>query len=101
MNKMVKKYTTRCDSYQKHKQIKNTKEPFTITETLSHGFDTVVMNTVGRLRPSGQFSYILTMQCELTKYVVACLIESKDSKTVAKAVYLTFSKDRRMNLRMN
>lgn len=86
MNKMVKNYVRTCSSCQKKKQIKHTKEPLTITDTPSKSFDTIVIDTVGPLRPSKNFRYILTAQCELTKYVVACPIESKDAKSVAKTL---------------
>ena len=41
-----------------------------ITETPSSWFETIEIDTVGPLR-SKNYRYILTMHCELTKYVVA------------------------------
>lgn len=86
MYKMVKKYVVECDLCQRNKQIRHTKEPLCITDTPKGSFETVVIDTVGPLRPSRHYRYILTMQCELTKYVVAAPIETKEAKSVAKCL---------------
>lgn len=86
MHKMVKKFIQACDICQKSKQIRHTKEPFKITDTPGQSFNTVAIDTVGPLRPSQNYRYILTMQCELTKYVIACPIETKEAKSIAKAL---------------
>lgn len=86
MFKMVKEFVSKCDLCQRNKLVKHTKEPLKITDTPSQSFSTLVIDTVGPLRPTNNFRYILTMQCELTKYVVACPIETKEAKSIAKAL---------------
>lgn len=86
MYRMVKNYISKCDRCQRNKQIRHTREPLCVTDTPTQSFETVVIDTVGPLRPSMNYRYILTMQCELTKYVIACPIETKEAKSVAKAL---------------
>ena len=57
-----------------------------MTETPTRSFNTVVIDTVGPIRPTNNFRYILTMQCELTKYVIACPMETKEAKSIARAL---------------
>jgi hypothetical protein len=86
MNKMVKRYVNDCDICQKAKINRYTKEQLVITDTPNTAFDTILIDTVGPLRPSNNYRYILTIQCELTKYVEAIPLETKDAKTVAKSI---------------
>lgn len=86
MNKMVKKFVSTCDLCQRNKQIRHTKEPLCVTDTPINSFNTVVIDTVGPLRPSENYRYILTMQCELTKYVIAVPMETKEAKSIAKSL---------------
>lgn len=86
MYKMVKKFVKKCDLCQKNKQVRYTKEPLCVTDTPGQSFETLVIDTVGPLYPSENNRYILTMQCELTKYVIACPMETKEAKSIAKAL---------------
>lgn len=62
-----------------------------ITTTAESAFDKVYLDIVGPLaRVYFNFSYILTIQCELTKFIEAYPVESKDSITVAKAFVQNF-----------
>lgn len=90
LNKMVKKYVSECITCAQSKQIRNTKERLVLTETPTTSFEVVTADTVGPLRPSNDFRYILTLQCELTKFVEAIPIKSKDANTVAKALVDNF-----------
>lgn len=86
MCKMVKKYVSSCDLCQRNKQIRHTKEPLMKTDTPLSSFDTVVIDTVGPLRPSDNYRYILTMQCELTKYIIAVPMQTKEAKSIARSL---------------
>ena len=86
MTRMIKDYVSKCDLCQRNKQIRYTKEPLKVTETPTRSFNTVVIDTVGPIRPTNNYWYILTMQCELTKYVIACPMETKEAKSIAKAL---------------
>lgn len=61
-----------------------------ITDTPTTSFEIVSIDTVGPLRMSNNFRYILTIQCDLTKYVVAYPMETKEAVTVAKTLVEQF-----------
>ena len=86
MNKMVKNYVNKCTDCTKNKQIRHVKERLTITDTPQSSFETISMDTVGPLRICNDKRYILTVQCELTKYIEAIPMENKEAKTIAKAL---------------
>nr|CAH7761130.1 unnamed protein product [Callosobruchus chinensis] len=66
-------------------------EPLQITPTASSAFQKIFLDIVGPLPThSENFKYILTKQCELTKYVEAYPLLHKDSETVAKAFVQNF-----------
>lgn len=83
MNKMVKKYILNCPQCKLNKLTKHTREKLILTNTPGTSFETVSLDTVGPLRIADKYRYILTIQCDLTKYIVACPMETKDAKTVA------------------
>lgn len=90
MGKMIKQYVLNCQQCRLNKQTKHTKEKLILTETPGTSFETVSIDTVGPMRLSNYHRYILTIQCELTKYVVACPMEAKDARTVAKTLVEQF-----------
>lgn len=90
MRQMVKRFINACELCAKNKQTRHIKEKMIVTNTPSTSFETIQIDTVGPLRISNGYRYILTMQCELTKYVVAHPIESKDAKTIAKTLVQEF-----------
>lgn len=90
MSKMIKQYVLNCKQCKINKQTKHTKEKFTLTDTPKTSFEVVSIDTVGPLRLSNYNRYILTIQCELTKYVVAYPMETKEAKTVAKTLVEQF-----------
>lgn len=57
----------------------------TITTTAGTAFEKVYIDLVGPLIPSDGFEYILTSQCELTKFITATPIKNKATETVAEA----------------
>lgn len=88
MYKIIKHFITTCDQSQKNIQVKHTREPVCITNTPTTAFHTVAIYsyTVGPFRASEEYRYILTAQCELTKYIITCPIMTKESKSTAKTL---------------
>ena len=70
MRNMVRDYINKCDKCLRNKQTKNIKEEMMITATPNTSFEIIEIDTVGPLRLSNNYRYILAMQCELTKYVI-------------------------------
>lgn len=82
----VTSFVKKCDKCQKQKYSLHTKQPMVITTTAQSAFDKIFLDIVGPLdKDLDNFSYILTLQCELTKYVEAYPLVSKDSISVARA----------------
>lgn len=91
MEKDVTEFVTRCDQCQRQKHFKYTKQPMVITNTGKSAFDRVFLDLVGPIsNDSNDYKYILTLQCDLSKYVEAYPITSKDSVTVATAFVNNF-----------
>ena len=61
------------------------------TPTPPNAFDIVSIDTIGPfLRSDAGNTYAVTMQCELTKYVIITPIPNKEACTVAKAIFENF-----------
>lgn len=86
MGKMTKLHINKCHSCQLSKQIRHTKERQTITDTPTTTFETISIDTIGPLRYSDNFRYILLLQDELSKYIIVQPITTKDAKTIAKTI---------------
>lgn len=86
LNKMVKNYVNNCDACLRNKQIRHIKEKLVITETPSTCFETISIDTVGPLTLVNGYRYILSIQCDLSKYIECVPMETKEAKTVAKAL---------------
>lgn len=68
-----------------------TKEPMVITDTPQRVFDVLVIDTVGPIQKSENGNaYILTMICDLTKYLIMAPIPNKSAKTIARAMVENF-----------
>ena len=78
-------YIRKCPECQTRKieRIK-TREPMILTDTPIEAFDKVSIDTVGKLRvtPRGN-CHLLTMQCNLTKYLIAIPIPNLKATTIA------------------
>lgn len=86
MDNDIIEFVKKCDKCQKQKFHKNTKQPLCITSTATSAFDKVFLDLVGPLtKDINQYNYILTLQCELTKYVEAYPLLNKETDTVARA----------------
>lgn len=88
MDNDVRAFVKKCDSCQKQKHSNRyIKEPMMITSTASCAFQKIYLDIVGPLPTDiNDFSYILTLQCELTKFVEAYPLKNKDSVSVAKSL---------------
>lgn len=91
LDKDVAEFVKRCDKCQRQKHFKNTKEPMVITTTGNCAFDRVFLDLVGPLvKDSNNYVYILTLQCDLTKYVEAYPLVTKETTSVASALVNNF-----------
>jgi hypothetical protein len=62
-----------------------------ITSTATEAMSKIFLDIVGSIRTDEfGYSYALTLQCELSKYVLAIPLKSKDATTVAKAFVENF-----------
>lgn len=91
LEKDVRAFVRKCSKCQKEKHARYTKEPMVITTTATSAFDKVYLDLVGPLdKDCYNYSYIFTLQCELSKYVVAHPLISKRSEEVAQALVTSF-----------
>nr|AAL90422.1 RH61266p [Drosophila melanogaster] len=91
MTRHIKEYIRRCHKCQMSKTTTHTKTPLTYTETPTNAFDIVIVDTVGPL-PKSEYGneYIVTLICDLTKYLVTIPVANKSANTVAKAIFENF-----------
>ena len=88
MHNYVLDYIRRCPQCQEKKiERVRTREPMIITDTPIEAFDKISIDTVGKLRttPRGNF-HLLTMQYNLTKYLIAIPIPNLKASTIADAL---------------
>ncbi|KAJ8708901.1 hypothetical protein PYW07_013505 [Mythimna separata] len=91
IEKDVVEYVSKCDKCKKQKFSRHTKEPMTITTTASTSFEKIYLDIVGPIdRDERGNVYILTLQCELTKFVEAYPLKNKSANEVAKALAENF-----------
>lgn len=89
--KDVLDFVKKCPTCQKTKYSRYTKQPMTITTTASSGFEKIFLDLVGPLdRDEEGKCYLLTIQCELTKFIEAYPIANKEAVTVAKSFVQNF-----------
>lgn len=87
----VEQFVKRCDDCQKKKHSVPVKEPMVITTTAQTAFDKIFLDTVGPIyTDNNNYNYILTIQCELSKYVEAYPLASKSATEVARAFVNNF-----------
>lgn len=91
MDNDVQKFVKCCDKCQRQKYSIPKKEPMIISSTANTAFEKIYLDLVGPLQTdSNNFTYVLTLQCELTKYVEAYPLVSKKSEEVAKTFVNNF-----------
>lgn len=87
----VKTYVKKCPDCQKQKFTVQIKEPMVITSTAHTALEKIFLDLVGPLdKDDNNYSYVLTLQCELSKYVCAYPLVSKSSAEVARALVNNF-----------
>lgn len=87
ITKDVSKYVKECLQCQTNKTTRHLKPSMIITPTPQKPFQTVIIDTIGPLPISEVGNqYIVTIICDLTKYLVAVPVTDKSAKTVAKAL---------------
>lgn len=87
----VRRYVSKCKMCQTMKQGKYTKQPLNITTTATTAFEKIFLDLVGPLdKDESGNCYILTLQCELTKYIEAYPLPNKETITVANALVSNF-----------
>lgn len=87
MRKDIKRYVSSCLDCQSNKHQKNPKPESTIVPTPAMPFDSVVIDIRGPLpRSINDNVYALTIQCELTKFLIISPLPNKEALTVAKAI---------------
>lgn len=85
MDSDIATFIKNCAQCQKNKSH-NTRQPMQLTSTASSAFEKIFLDLVGPLLPDAQGNqYILTTQCDLTKYITATPILDKSTDAVAKA----------------
>lgn len=91
MEKDVKEYIRKCEKCQKMKYSKNIVEPMVITTTATSALEKLFLDVVGPLdRDEEGNVYILTLQCELSKFVEAYPLKNKETKTIARSFVNNF-----------
>lgn len=92
MSNDVRNYVTRCKSCQIQKSTnKHIREPLTITSTANSAFERISLDLMGPIDIDNYNNkYILTLQCDLSKFVEAYPLPRKDSETVARSFVNNF-----------
>lgn len=92
MSNDVMNYVKKCRSCQIQKSTnKHVREPLTITSTAKSAFERVSLDIMGPLDIDNYDNkYILTVQCDLSKFVEAYPLPRKDSETVARCFVNNF-----------
>lgn len=91
MRKDVRQYIEKCESCQKNKSSKKIKLPMAITTMSTKPFQKIFLDIVGKLPTSYRNnSYILTIQDDLTKFLLTIPLEDHKANTMAKAFVTNF-----------
>lgn len=91
MRKTITDVVKNCNDCKINKFSIKTNETFIHTTTPTNAFDLVSIDTVGPLtRTNNGNRYILTIQCDLAKYVVAIPTQDKQARTLAQALVQNF-----------
>lgn len=91
MTKDISKYVASCHRCKLAKPSQRNKEELVITDTPQKPFDLVQIDTIGPLQESKNGNkYAVTLQCELTKYLVTIPTRGKTAAEVAKGIFEKF-----------
>lgn len=87
----ITNYVRNCEQCKINKVVRHTKEAEVVTTTPSKSFEVISADTVGPFtRTNNGNRYILSLQCNLSKYVVLVPIPSKEAGIIAKALVENF-----------
>lgn len=87
MKKSITNYVKNCTQCKQNKHSITNKEVLQKTTTPLKPFDLISVDTVGPLtRSQSGNRYALTMQCDLTKYIITVAVPDKQASTLAKAI---------------
>lgn len=87
MKRTIAEYIKRCEKCIQNKHRTKTNETFIQTTTPTKSFDLISIDTIGPLTKSKLGNrYALTVQCDLSKYIIIVPIPDKQAATLAKAL---------------
>lgn len=91
IDKDVQEYVKKCSKCQLMKHSRHTKQPMEMTSTASSAFEKIFLDLVGPLdKDIDDNCYILSIQCELSKFVLAYPLKNKETVTVARTFVNNF-----------
>lgn len=91
MKHIISKFVRNCEKCKINKITRHTKEPEVVTTTPSKPFEVLSVDTAGPLtRTNNGNRYILTIQCNLTKYIVLVPVPTKEAAVLARALVYNF-----------
>lgn len=87
----IQSFVRRCDQCQRYKHSIPKIQPLTLTTTASTAFEKIFLDLMGPLDPDmDDNKYVLTIQCDLSKFVEAYPIKNKETVTVANSLVNNF-----------
>lgn len=92
MSNDVIDYVKRCPQCQLNKYSNHSvREPMVITDTANTAFERIALDIMGPFTiDNNNYKYILTLQCDLSKFIEAYPLYSKDSESVARVFVNNF-----------
>lgn len=91
LHRDVQKFIRNCEQCQKCKYSIANNEPMSITTTATAAFEKVFVDLVGPLDPDElDNKYILTVQCDLSKFIECYPLRNKEATTVSQALVNNF-----------
>lgn len=87
MSRQIAKYTRSCKTCQLNKPKPKVIEKLRITDTPHSSFEKIILDTMGPLPTSTNGNrYILTIMCDLSKYLVCIPLANKSANSISKAL---------------
>lgn len=91
LKEQIQKFISTCDDCQRFKYTVIKKQPMTITTTATSAFQKIALDLFGPLEEDSEGNrFVLTLQCDLSKFTEAYAIKNKEATTVAKAFVSNF-----------
>ena len=91
MKRSITQFVKACELCRRNKIVKHTRQPAIITTTPTKPFEIITVDSVGPLPKSNSNNrYAITIQCELSKYIVLAPIPDKEANTIAKSITENF-----------